>query len=83
MPVDVRRATDPAGRRSVPLSGYDFAAFNVPVVNTVSDRLFLAADNGLLVCLRDASAKYARFAAWGSRAQAASSAQKAAAQLKR
>jgi outer membrane protein assembly factor BamB len=57
---DVRRATDPAGRRTVPLSGYDFAAFNVPVVNTMSDRLFLAADNGLLVCLRDASPKYAR-----------------------
>jgi hypothetical protein len=57
---DVRRATDPANRRTVPLSGYDFATFNVPVVNTVSDRLFLAADNGLLVCLRDASPKYAR-----------------------
>jgi outer membrane protein assembly factor BamB len=57
---DVRRATDPANRRTVPLSGYDFSAFNVPVVNTVSDRLFLAADNGLLVCLRDASPKYAR-----------------------
>lgn len=57
---DVRRATDPAARRTVPLSGYDFSQFNVPVVNTVSDRLFLAADNGLLVCLRDASPKYAR-----------------------
>lgn len=57
---DARRATNPAARQSVPLSGYNFAEFNVPVVNTVSDRLFLAADNGLLVCLRDASAKYAR-----------------------
>lgn len=57
---DARRATNPAARRTVPLSGHNFAEFNVPVVNTVSDRLFLAADNGLLVCLRDASAKYAR-----------------------
>ena len=57
---DVRRATDPARRMSVPLTGYNFPEFNVPVVNTVSDRLFLAADNGLIVCLRDASAKYAR-----------------------
>lgn len=56
---DARRATDPAARFSAPLSGIDLAEFNVPVVNTVSDRIFLAADNGLLVCLRDASPKYA------------------------
>jgi hypothetical protein len=35
------------------------SAFTVPVTNTVSDRLYFAADNGLLVCLRDASPKYA------------------------
>ena len=32
---------------------------NIPVVNTVSDRVYLAADNGLIVCVRDASPKYA------------------------
>ena len=57
---DARRASDPARKLSVPLTSVNFAEFNVPVVNTVSDRLYLAADNGLLVCLRDASPKYAR-----------------------
>ena len=57
---DARRATDPARKMSVPLSGFEAAEFNVPVVNTVSDRLYLAAENGLLVSLRDATAKYAQ-----------------------
>jgi len=56
---DAVRATDPATGRAAPLATVDFSEFNVPVVNTVTDRLYLAADNGLLVCLRDASAKYA------------------------
>ena len=34
---DVRRATDPARRMSVPLTGYNFPEFNVPVVNTLED----------------------------------------------
>lgn len=55
---DARRATEPATGRAAPLTGLDLPEFNIPVVNTVSDRLFLASDNGLLVCLRDASAKY-------------------------
>ncbi len=41
-----------------PLTGLDLPEFNIPVINSVSDRLFLAADNGLIVCLRDASRKY-------------------------
>jgi outer membrane protein assembly factor BamB len=57
---DAHRATDPARRLTLPLSGMDLPEFNVPVVNTSTDRVFLAADNGLVVCLRDASAKYAR-----------------------
>ena len=57
---DAKRATDPLQQRSVPLTGLDLSEFNVPVVNTVSDRLFLAADNGLIVCVRDASPKYLR-----------------------
>ncbi|MBX9583282.1 MAG: PQQ-binding-like beta-propeller repeat protein [Gemmataceae bacterium] len=46
------------GGRSAPLSGLDVGAFNIPVVNTVSDRVYLAADTGLMVCLRDAGRKY-------------------------
>lgn len=57
---DARRATNPGNKWSTPLSGIDLGEFNIPVTNTVSDRVFLAADNGLIVCLRDASAKYAR-----------------------
>jgi hypothetical protein len=57
---DAKRATDPVGKRSLPLAGIDLSEFNIPITNTVSDRLFLAADNGLIVCLRDMSAKYAR-----------------------
>jgi hypothetical protein len=57
---DAHRASDPARRLALPLSGMDLAEFNVPVVNTSTDRVFLAADNGLVVCLRDASPKYDR-----------------------
>jgi outer membrane protein assembly factor BamB len=57
---DAKRATDPARKRSAPLSGLDLGDFNINVVNTASDRIFLAADNGLIVCLRDLSPKYER-----------------------
>jgi outer membrane protein assembly factor BamB len=57
---DAKRATDPAGKRSLPLAGIDLSEFNIPIANVASDRLFLAADNGLIVCLRDKSSKYAR-----------------------
>ena len=56
---DANRATDPSTQRAIPLTSLNLAEFNIPVVNTVSDRVYLAADNGLLVCVRDASAKYA------------------------
>src|SRR5262249_53688485 len=53
-------ATDPSGRllvldrkRGVTLSAYDTRAFPFPVVNEVTDRLYLAANDGLLVCLHD------------------------------
>ena len=58
MVFDAKRANG-AGGRTAPLSSIDLGAFNIPIVNTASDRLYFAADNGLLVCLRDASAKYA------------------------
>jgi hypothetical protein len=54
---DARRATEASGR-AAPLTGLDLPEFNIPVVNTSTDRLFLAADNGLIVCLRDAARKY-------------------------
>jgi outer membrane protein assembly factor BamB len=57
---DAKRPTDPARKRSAPLSGIDLSEFNVHVTNTASDRIYLAADNGLIVCLRDRSEKYTR-----------------------
>jgi outer membrane protein assembly factor BamB len=40
-------------RRGVPLSHYDTHDFVFPVSNDVTDRLYLAANNGLIVCLHD------------------------------
>jgi outer membrane protein assembly factor BamB len=57
---DARRATDPARHTSAPLGSANLPEFNVPVVNTASDRIYLAANNGLIVCLRDAAPKYAK-----------------------
>jgi outer membrane protein assembly factor BamB len=57
---DARKATDPETRRSAPLATLNVGGFNVPVTNSHTDRLFLTADNGTLICLRDASTKYAR-----------------------
>jgi len=53
-------AADPTGRllvldraRGTQLSAYDARDFVVPVSNELTDRVFLAGNNGLLVCLRD------------------------------
>jgi outer membrane protein assembly factor BamB len=41
--------------RGQTLSNLDVSEFNVPVINEVNDRLYLAGSNGLLVCLHDRS----------------------------
>jgi outer membrane protein assembly factor BamB len=53
-------ATDRSGRLLVldrrlghKLSGYDFRDFTFPVVNDYTDRLYLASNHGLVVCLHD------------------------------
>jgi outer membrane protein assembly factor BamB len=53
-------ATDASGRllilerrRGVLLSGLDVKDFVFPISNEVTDRLYLAANNGLIVCLHD------------------------------
>jgi outer membrane protein assembly factor BamB len=40
-------------RRGVTLSGFDFKDFVFPIPNEVTDRLYLAANNGLILCLHD------------------------------
>ena len=57
---DAKRATDAGRKKSGPLGSANFSEFNLHVVNTASDRVYLAADNGLIVCLRDAGPKYAK-----------------------
>jgi outer membrane protein assembly factor BamB len=53
-------ATDTSGRllvldrrRGVTLSGFDTKDFVYPISNETTDRLYLAANNGLIVCLHD------------------------------
>jgi len=57
---DRRRPTDPVTRRTEPLARLDLSGFNFPVTNHKTDRIILASDGGVMVCLRDASAKYVR-----------------------
>jgi hypothetical protein len=57
---DRRQATDPVTRRAEPLARMELPGFNVPVTNHQTDRILMAADNGVMICLRDASAKYVR-----------------------
>jgi outer membrane protein assembly factor BamB len=40
-------------KRGVRLSTYDTVSFRYPIPNPVTDRLYLAANNGLIVCLHD------------------------------
>ena len=40
-------------RRGITLSGFDSRDFVFPITNDVTDRVFLAANNGLIVCLHD------------------------------
>lgn len=57
---DAKRASDAQRQKSAPLGTANISEFNIHVVNTASDRVYLAADNGLIVCLRDAAPKYAK-----------------------
>ncbi|MFO0876760.1 MAG: PQQ-binding-like beta-propeller repeat protein [Gemmataceae bacterium] len=57
-------ASDPSGRllvldkkRGVRLSMLDTTAFRFPVINPVTDRLYLAANDGLILCLHDRDQK--------------------------
>jgi hypothetical protein len=46
-------------KRGVRLSMFDTTAFRVKVVNQITDRLYLAAQDGLIVCLHDRDQKVA------------------------
>ena len=54
------RVHDRVTMKSRPLTKMSMETFNVPVTNSVTDRLYLASDSGLIVSLRDSAPKYAR-----------------------
>ncbi len=54
------RVHDTVSKRAKPLTSLDIAGFNVPIANPTTDRILLGADNGLIVCLREAGAKYSK-----------------------
>lgn len=58
--LDAKRPTNAKTLTSSALASLNLSEFNINVTNTASDRIILAADNGLIVCLRDMSPKYAR-----------------------
>lgn len=55
--VYAKGKADPNTLKARPLGTLDASLFNVPVTNDATDRAFLAADNGLVVSLREANAK--------------------------
>ncbi len=55
---DKNRA-DLVTKRAVQIGAIDLSGFTVPATNEQTDRLYLASDTGLLICLRDKAAKYA------------------------
>lgn len=55
---DRNRVADEKTGQSNPLAAIDLSDFGIPITNAMDDRLLLASDNGLLVCVRDSSAKY-------------------------
>lgn len=57
---DARRVNDPATRRATPLAKMAATGYDVPITNDLTDRVLLGSNNGLLVCLRSASPKYAK-----------------------
>lgn len=56
---DRNMVSDAATKRAWPLATADLPAFSVPITNPQTDRIYLASDRGLFVCLRDAAPKYA------------------------
>lgn len=56
---DQNSPTDTSTQITAPIGEIELPGFDIPVTNAISDRIILASDNGLLVCLRDSSAKYA------------------------
>ncbi len=46
-------------KQAYPLATADLPAFTVNITNEETDRIFLASDGGLFICLRDDSPKYA------------------------
>lgn len=57
---DAHKVNDPVTLRATPLARMPLAGFDVPIANDQTDRILLAAHNGLIACLRSNSPKYAK-----------------------
>lgn len=57
---DAHKVNDPVTLRATPLAKLDVTGFDVPISNDQTDRVLLAAHNGLISCLRSSSPKYAK-----------------------
>jgi outer membrane protein assembly factor BamB len=57
-------------KKAYPIATADLPDFNIAVSNEKTDRVYLASDRGLFVCLRDAAPKYAQAMAVAPPAQA-------------
>ncbi|MCZ2341523.1 MAG: hypothetical protein LC104_06965 [Bacteroidales bacterium] len=57
---DAHKVNDPVTLRANPLAKLPLDGFDVPIANDQTDRVLLAAHNGLISCLRSRSPKYAK-----------------------
>ncbi|MGL4420724.1 MAG: PQQ-binding-like beta-propeller repeat protein, partial [Gemmataceae bacterium] len=57
---DVNTVSDGRSRIAYPLATLNTAAFGTALVNNQTDRIVLASDTGLIICMRDAALKYFR-----------------------
>ncbi len=56
---DRNRVIDAQSKQAVPIANLNLQSFAIAPSNHQTDRIYLASDNGLLICLRDQLPKYA------------------------
>jgi outer membrane protein assembly factor BamB len=57
---EIAKNPRPTTEKSRPIASMDISNLNVVITNDITDRIFLSAQNGLLVCLRENVPKYAK-----------------------
>jgi len=54
------QAVDAKTKKARPVGTMNIVGLSVPITNYVTDRILMGAENGLIVCVRNSAAKYAR-----------------------